>query len=217
MGWLWRSTNADELPKSSQLSEEIPTDSAPAAPTHESSHNPPNNVSLSPNHDGPDAEIHSLLTSLGTTPKQNGTIPKPSSDPSSTPDSEPSSNSTPITPSAVYQTEMSCRAAFDSAFYCQSLGGQFNNVYRYGSLRDCKGQWGQFWFCVKSNRGFLGEEERESRIINHYKLRETKYRIGPSSEDVWKPRTRMVESAFDSDWEADLKNDKREVLQPESS
>ncbi|KAL8735727.1 MAG: hypothetical protein Q9181_002710 [Wetmoreana brouardii] len=144
----------------------------------------------------PDAELHSLLASLES-----------ASDPKASPTAHSSSatafESKIITPDSLYPTEISCRAAFDSAFYCQSLGGQFNNIYRYGTLRDCREQWKQFWFCIRTNRGFLGDQERQGRVWEHYKLRQLKYRVGPSSEDVWKPRARMVESAFDGDLEGD--------------
>lgn len=69
---------------------------------------------------------------------------------------------------------------------------------------------------MRTNRGFLGDKERGSRIQDHYKLREMKYRVGTSSEDVWKPRTRMVESAFDGDLEADERAEK-ERMQAETS
>ena len=55
---------------------------------------------------------------------------------------------------------------------------------------------------MRTNRGFLGDEERERRVIDHYRLRELKYRVGSSSEDVWKQRSRMVENAFSGDLEA---------------
>ena len=51
-----------------------------------------------------------------------------------------SSQSTPIpadiSPDALYPAEMSCRSALDYAMFCQSFGGQFVNVYRYGELFD---------------------------------------------------------------------------------
>ncbi|KAI4184479.1 MAG: hypothetical protein LQ348_004545 [Seirophora lacunosa] len=190
MGWLWSSRNPSGSLKPSELTEEIPTDSAPAPPPG----------SLEPTTDAPakNADFEALLSSLATTSKPNDAqLPSPAS---SEPDA--ASDDRTIKPESLYPTEMSCRAAFDSAFYCQSLGGQINNVYRYGTLRDCRGEWGQFWFCMRANKGFLGDKERENRIMNHYKKREMKYRVGASSEEVWEPRTRMVDSAFDWDLEA---------------
>ena len=65
---------------------------------------------------------------------------------------------------------------------------------------------------MKTNRGFLGDEEREKRVRQHYKLREMKYRVGPSSEDVWKPRTRMVEGAFERSLEEDERMEREQAL-----
>ncbi|KAL9024377.1 MAG: hypothetical protein Q9196_006564 [Gyalolechia fulgens] len=196
MGWLWSSNTTDVQPSHSFPSEEAPTDSAPTLSTHGTSRNTTAVDAPSTAKDDPDAELQSLLASLQSPSKPDGA-------PSTSSEAPTISDSNTITPSSIYPTEMSCRSAFDSAFYCQSLGGQFNNIYRYGTFRDCGEQWKQFWFCVRTNKGFLGDEERASRIRDHYKLREMKYRVGTSSEDVWKPRTRMVESAFDGDLEAD--------------
>ncbi|KAL8282570.1 hypothetical protein RB597_010006 [Gaeumannomyces tritici] len=87
----------------------------------------------------------------------------------------------------------SCRQAFDLAFHCNGLGGQWNAVYRYGGLRDCSEQWDDFWFCmrVKSYSPELraaayGERRREKDLA--------RYGPGmPSSEDVWASRDRKVE------------------------
>ncbi|KAI4117111.1 MAG: hypothetical protein LQ345_002585 [Seirophora villosa] len=188
MGWLWSSRNPSGSVKPSELTGEIPTDSAPAEPTTDA---PSKNA-------GTDPDFQALLSSLATIPKpKNAQLPSPASS-----ETDAASDDRTITPESLYPTEMSCRAVFDLAFYCQSLGGQFNNVYRYGTLRDCRGEWSQFWFCMRANKGFLGDKERENRIMNHYKKREMKYRVGASSEEVWEPRTRMVDSAFDWDLEA---------------
>jgi hypothetical protein len=88
---------------------------------------------------------------------------------------------------------MSCRAAFDSAFYCQSVGGQFTNLYRYGGVRNCSAEWSQFWFCMRTNRGMMSDERREEAVQGHYAGRARKYRDGPSSEDVWELREEPVE------------------------
>jgi hypothetical protein len=50
---------------------------------------------------------------------------------------------------SLLPTDMSCREAFDAAFYCQSLGGQFTNLYRYGGIRSCSENWSDFWFCMR--------------------------------------------------------------------
>ena len=90
---------------------------------------------------------------------------------------------------------MSCREAFDAAFYCTSLGGQFNNLYRYGTVGSCSENWSDFWFCMRT-RGY-GKAEKEARIMARYRDKERrKYggdELGKSSEDVWKSRDRKVE------------------------
>jgi hypothetical protein len=92
---------------------------------------------------------------------------------------------------------MSCRQAFDNAFYCQSLGGQFNNVYRYGQLKDCSTHWSEFWFCMRTKN--KSEESKAELIQEWYRKKEDKYRTGPSSEDVWTERKERLERAFDMD------------------
>ncbi|KAI4169282.1 MAG: hypothetical protein LQ343_005780 [Gyalolechia ehrenbergii] len=209
MGWLWSSNTTHEQASHSLSGEDASINSTPAPSDHRVLQNTTAVDPPSTHTDDHDVELQSLLASLETPSKPNGT--------SSTSSKAPMlSDPKTITPSSIYPTEMSCRSAFDSAYYCQSLGGQFNNIYRYGTFRDCSDQWKQFWFCMRTNRGFLGDKERGSRIQDHYKLREMKYRVGTSSEDVWKPRTRMVESAFDGDLEADERAEK-ERMQAETS
>lgn len=86
-----------------------------------------------------------------------------------------------------YPTTMSCRAAFDSAFYCQSLGGQFNAIYRHGQLRSCAPLWSDFWFCMRLKS--YGEEEKAEMISGRYREKEEKVRQGRNSEEVWVRRT----------------------------
>ncbi|KAG9248896.1 hypothetical protein BJ878DRAFT_411597 [Calycina marina] len=95
-------------------------------------------------------------------------------------------------------TTMSCRDAFDAAFYCNSMGGQFNNLYRYGTVRSCSDSWNDFWFCMRTRQ--WGEPEKGNAIRERHKIKEkVKYDkreggdIGRSSEDVWKSRERKVE------------------------
>ncbi|MCJ1255843.1 hypothetical protein MMC24_003661 [Lignoscripta atroalba] len=111
-------------------------------------------------------------------------------------------NHSSISPDSLYPTTMSCRAAFDSAFHCQSLGGQFTNLYRHGGVRNCSDQWHNFWFCMRTNRGMMSEEDRKKRIQEHYRGRAAKYKAGPSSEDVWNLREERLEGAFEGDLEA---------------
>jgi hypothetical protein len=107
-----------------------------------------------------------------------------------------------IHPHALYPTSMSCRQAFDQAFYCQSLGGKFHDLYRYGHVKDCSEQWGAFWFCMRTKN--LDEETRAREIREYYRKRDERHRkaVGGSSEDVWEIRTRPVMEAFGRDPDA---------------
>jgi hypothetical protein len=100
-----------------------------------------------------------------------------------------------ITPEALYPRSMSCRQAFDQAFYCQSLGGKFNDIYRYGSLNSCSEQWGAFWFCMRVRQ--YADKDKQEVIKEFYKDRDAKrqQQFG-SSEDIWEIRTKGVEKAF---------------------
>jgi len=107
-----------------------------------------------------------------------------------------------IHPSAIYPRTMSCRETFDNAFYCHSLGGKFNDVYRYGHLKDCSEQWGAFWFCMRINT--LPDRDKQRMVRDYYAARDERRRkeFG-SSEDVWEIREKAVTSAFGRDPDAD--------------
>jgi hypothetical protein len=83
---------------------------------------------------------------------------------------------------------MSCRATFDSAFYCSSLGGHFNDIYRYGQLRSCSDHWNDFWFCMRTKNSYSGQHVKERMVQDRYRQKEEKLRSGPNSEDVWSRR-----------------------------
>ncbi|KAI9885307.1 MAG: 70-kilodalton heat shock protein [Watsoniomyces obsoletus] len=110
------------------------------------------------------------------------------------PSTSSTSTSKSIAPDSLYPTEMICREKFDEAFYCQSPGGQIVNVYRYGGLKDCRAHWGAFWFCMKMKSRSPGERQR--RVQDFYRQREVKYKLGPSSEDVWALRKEPFLGAF---------------------
>ncbi|KAI4789166.1 hypothetical protein E4T44_13330 [Aureobasidium sp. EXF-8845] len=100
-----------------------------------------------------------------------------------------------ISPEALYPRQMSCRQAFDQAFYCQSLGGKFNDIYRYGELRSCSDNWNAFWFCMRIKT--LPDREREDRIKEFYQAQdEEKKAEKGSSEKIWDLRTEPVAKAF---------------------
>jgi hypothetical protein len=95
---------------------------------------------------------------------------------------------------------MSCRQAFDAAFYCNSLGGQFNNLYRYGNVRSCSENWNDFWFCMRT-RTFAAREKEEAIMARYREKERMRYarregeELGTpkSSEDVWKSREHKLE------------------------
>lgn len=103
-----------------------------------------------------------------------------------------------ITPEKMHPKSMSCRQAFDQAFYCHSLGGKFKDVYRFGELRSCNEQWGAFWFCMRTRT--LDDGEKARQMTKFYQDRDTKRKEEHgSSEDVWDIRTRSVREAFGKD------------------
>ena len=104
-----------------------------------------------------------------------------------------------ISPDSLYPTEISCRSAFDYAFFCQSFGGQFVNIYRYGEFRKCSNHWEDFWICMRTRQ--WDEKDRAKAIKEHYRKKAVKYKQGPSSEDVWSTRTEAVKDAFQGDFE----------------
>jgi hypothetical protein len=93
---------------------------------------------------------------------------------------------------------MSCRAAFDSAFYCSSLGGHFNDIYRYGQLRSCSDHWNDFWFCMRTKNSYSGPDVKEKLVMERYAEKEKAIKEKPNSEDVWVRRGpgEQVQGAF---------------------
>ncbi|KAK7415821.1 hypothetical protein QQX98_005603 [Neonectria punicea] len=89
--------------------------------------------------------------------------------------------------------DMSCRQAFDQAWACNSMGGQWNAVYRYGEMRSCSENWDDFWFCMRIKS--YSPEMREKAIRAHYRNKEyAKYGPNkPSSENIWQSRDDKVE------------------------
>ncbi|ORY14624.1 hypothetical protein BCR34DRAFT_466827, partial [Clohesyomyces aquaticus] len=85
-----------------------------------------------------------------------------------------------------YPTTLSCRAAFDSAFYCQSLGGKFNDIYRHGTLQSCSTQWADWRFCMRVR--VKPQAEKEALIRERYREKEERIRSGPNSEQIWERR-----------------------------
>lgn len=93
---------------------------------------------------------------------------------------------------SLMPTDISCRDAFDYAFACNSMRGQFNAVYRYGEVRSCSELWDNFFFCMRVRT--WQPEMRSNAIRDRWRAREErKYGPGmPSSEDVWRPRLQLL-------------------------
>lgn len=104
-----------------------------------------------------------------------------------------------ISPDSLYPAEIHCRSAFDYGMFCQSLGGQFVNVYRYGSFRSCSNHWDDFWLCMRTRN--WDEKDRAKAIKEHYRKKAIKYKTGPSSENIWEVRTEPVKDAFQDNLE----------------
>ncbi|KAI1753148.1 hypothetical protein F4782DRAFT_100051 [Xylaria castorea] len=104
---------------------------------------------------------------------------------------------------SLLPTTMSCRQAFDHAYHCNSLGGQWTAVYRAGTMRSCSEQWDDFWFCMRT-RAYSGAV-KEDAIKDYYRQKELrKYGSGqPNSTDIWEPRTERLPagSAFQERYE----------------
>ncbi|EEH03792.1 conserved hypothetical protein [Histoplasma capsulatum G186AR] len=225
MGWWWNSTPS----QGESLSQPEPPRSTPSQspPNHTDSREPappahPNPVMS--RDELADLELATFIKSLRDGNDDTSQSSRPPQPPSSTPlspNSKPTtteSTTTPpsptrstdltdptetpanISPETLYPTSMSCRSAFDYAFFCQSLGGQWVNVYRYGELRSCSEHWSDFWFCMRTRS--YSAEEKARMVADRYRRKAVKYKTGPSSEDVWDVRTEPVKGAFQGDLKA---------------
>ncbi|KAK8200710.1 hypothetical protein M8818_006025 [Zalaria obscura] len=199
MGWLWTSSsnNTSEAPPTTQE----PIQSLQPA-TASPSTTPPRALTRD---EQADREFQALVASFDADTKS--TQPSQPSAPTNhhrqdLPPPPAVSTETPadtteldISPDALIPRTMSCRQAFDSAFYCQSLGGKFNDIYRYGELKSCSEHWNAFWFCMRTRT--LGDGEKERQIREYYENRDDKRkREWGSSEDVWDIRMSPIQNAF---------------------
>lgn len=183
MGWLWKSRHED----GSQHRQPSASSDAPQQPQ------------TMTREEKADAELAQFLAFLNA--EESRKSPTSSQ---STPTSTESNQSShepphpPLSTESLYPDSMSCRSAFDYAFFCQSFGGQFVNWYRYGELRSCSEHWDNFWMCMKTRTH--PDEERKRAIRSHYRKKASKYKTGPSSEDVWDLRMEPVRNAFQGDF-----------------
>ncbi|KAK2755714.1 hypothetical protein FQN54_005864 [Arachnomyces sp. PD_36] len=198
MGW-WSSSAA---PKSGQLGDDA-SNPPPSNFAETSPQPPPSAPQTKPMSRDEQAELEfkNLVAELQETGDSKSKHPS-NTDSSSLPKTFPQTPEKPpaADPDSLYQDTMSCTRAFDYAFFCQSFGGQWVNVYRYGELRSCSDLWGDFWLCMRT-RSYPEDEKREI-IRNHNRKKSIKYKTGPSSEDIWEARTEPPKGAFQGDFAA---------------
>ncbi|KAF2229907.1 hypothetical protein EV356DRAFT_509980 [Viridothelium virens] len=225
MGWWYRADpQTPVLKPSDPTPDPTPTPSEPPASPRELTDKPtrvPPRRGSSSRDDQADPDLQSFLAELEretrashlpttpTTSTSSSLTPPPSTPAAAKSASTSASATAPDSDSALdpastpfdsqYPTTMSCRAAFDTAYWCQSPGGQFLSLYRYGHWRSCSQQWSDFWFCMRT-RG-LPAAQRAEVVRERYREKEARWRMGPNSEDVWEARTpgESVEGFFARD------------------
>lgn len=190
MGWWWKSSQKGDS-------------SAPQQQTHDA----PQTQTLTRDEQELKQFLEAFENSSNEANAKSNNTKSPSSQSLSTSSDSASTTPSSIAPDSLYPDTMSCRSAFDYAFFCQSFGGQFVNVYRYGELRSCSEHWENFWLCMRTRT--YGDQERGRIIRDHYRKRAIKYKTGPSSEDVWDMRMEPVKTAFRGDFAA-LEREMRE-------
>lgn len=146
MGWLWASPSPEKPSTPVQNQSAAAQAAAPNEPV--------------------DPEIQKFFDMFKSesSTSSSGNTPQPASAPQATSTSQQSSSSSeekkswfalrstkaepapeapPLSPlsESLLPTEISCRTAFDQAWACNGFGGQWNAVYRYGSMRSCSEQW----------------------------------------------------------------------------
>ena len=172
MGWWWKTDPQTPIRKASDPTPDPqPTASNPPASPRELADRPSEDLS------GVFPWASDSQHAVTSSPSSDETSPSPSTSSQRTVESESF---------ASYPTTMSCRAAFDTAFWCRSPGGQFNNIYRYGELRSCSEEWSAFWFCMRI-KGKAPATKR-ALIQDHYRQMDEVVRQGPNSEHVWRER-----------------------------
>lgn len=184
--WPFSSSNADAAskPVTTSITEQkvqlLPA-TGQALPTAQSQYVTPSSAQNKPSEAPHDPDFYAAHPHL--TPPSFST---PSS--MSTSDARANTNAIEEEFDPTLPRSMSCRAAFDSAFYCSSLGGHFNDIYRYGQLRSCSEHWNDFWFCMRTKNSYSGPEIKERLIQERYAEKEKALKEKPNSEDIWERR-----------------------------
>ena len=192
MGWLWSSGSVSE-------DNEQPSPGVGVSENHKQppiqgvEPQTPRNRPPKTRDEIAEAELQAFLNEFNEASRTPtpANLPQPQQQDTEVPPSDAGSGK--ISP---YPTSMSCTTAFDAAWFCQLPGGQFVNVYRYGSLRNCSDAWTRFWFCMRTNRGYMTEDERQERVRRYHQEREKRLLRGRSSEEVWEARTEKYTGVF---------------------
>jgi hypothetical protein len=199
MGWWWSSRSSSGAVAQEERYSHIPSQaneqdqsSQALTPTPELADTQSQKRSLTPEEEA-DRELISWLKEIQSEAADRNSSTSKSQHFTSSPSPRD------ISPDSLYPTEISCRSAFDYAFFCQSFGGQFVNVYRYGTFRSCSNHWQDFWLCMRTRN--WDEKDRKKAIQDHYRQKAIKYKTGPSSENVWEVRTEPAKDAFQGNLE----------------
>ena len=212
MGWFWGSAQAPEAskqpasidatrdprPSSTKPAQRSTSSSSAATAPLLSMKAPPTRDQLA------EAELRSFLQSLeASSTLASDSLSTSAANPTSSPLSETfdPSTPTPLTTAHTLPSSVSCRTIFDNAFHCQSLGGQWNSIYRHGSFRKCSELWYDFWWCMRTNRGSMTDGERATSVRKRYEAKEKQLREGPNSEDIWQERKTLVGRVWDERYE----------------
>ncbi|KAL9109597.1 MAG: hypothetical protein Q9227_005777 [Pyrenula ochraceoflavens] len=219
MGWWWSSAppeNSERSQTSKPTEQSAPPPRTSSLPNATSQPTPPSRPLT--RDEQADLEFQTLLSELQSSTHSERPIrtplqaimpdpprrrPPPNADPNNPyPPTSASSSSEEedISFSSLTPTTMSCRDTLDYAIFCQGMGGQFVNGYRYGTWRDCSEHWSDFFFCMRSKS--YSDEKRAEMIRERYREKERrKYGVGASSEDVWEVRERPMKGQMTGDWE----------------
>lgn len=193
MGWLWPASGPDA--KNSEVPAETSSSAAGRTPSATSDkHDEASAPQELDRHQQAFAELKDLLTQVD--PERSARASKAVQEKAAAAEAKAKAGEH----ESFYPSEMSCTQCFDLAYYCSSVGGQLNNVYRFGGLRSCSEQWAKWRFCMRTRA--MNEDVRRERIQEWYREQAARYRVGRSSEDVWKARVQPVEGAFAQDVDA---------------
>ncbi|RVX67329.1 hypothetical protein B0A52_09110 [Exophiala mesophila] len=192
MGWLWASKpspESEQAPVKSEFTEEAAA-SRPAASNSSPVQDPPTKKPLSRDEQSA-LEWANLLKEFQADESRSSakrvearTAAEPTLD---------------VSPDSLYPTTMTCQSAFNYAMFCNMFSGQFLNVYRYGEFRSCSNHWDDFWLCMRTRT--WADADRAKAIQDHYRKKAVKYKMGPSSEDVWELRTEPLKDAMQGNLE----------------